>query len=129
MPRRRLFNLAELEFASSRGLLRSDVKGRLPTSLCDPLGSLGNCPMGQTVAAVNSPVAVAVAAALKNGMGCSSPVAADQTVVAAQVVVADSIVVAAKSAVADINVVADQYAIAAMQLFGTLESEQNHHLK
>ena len=76
MPRRRLFNMAELEFASSHGLLRSNVKGRLPTSFCDPLGSLGNCPMGQTVVA-------AVAAAMKNGMGRSSPVVEDQTVVAA----------------------------------------------
>ena len=107
MPRRRLFNMAELEFASIRGLFRSDVKGRLPTSLCDPLGSLGNCPMGQTVVAVNSPVAVAVAAAMKNGMGHSSPAVEEQTPAAAVAV-----------AVAQ-TVVADQYAVAAKQLFGT----------
>ena len=112
MQRRRLFNNAELGFASSRGLFRSDVKGRLPTSLCDPLGSPVNCPMGQTVVEANSPIAVAVAAAMKNGMGHSSPAVAVQSAVADQIVVVDQ------------TVVADQYAVAAKQLFGTLESDQ-----
>ena len=135
-PRRRINNKAKLEFASTPGLDRSNVQGRLPTSFCDPLGSLRTSPMGQTVAedqtvaaaqtvAEDQLVAVAqtIVAAMKNGMGHSSPVVAAHPVVAAQHVVAAQ------------SVVADQIAVVAKQLFGTLESErkpskmelQEHH--